>query len=125
LLIPETNQSLKNSRDRAGVLECHTRYGPMLEIGKPLHIRLAFTLMTFLKLSGEPLLDGVRPCPRCNMLPVDLVPDLYIGQGSKCGLDFIQKVVRIAGGLCQRCKRFLRGRAMGHGCSPLSGRQQP
>jgi hypothetical protein len=72
----------------------------MLEIGKPLHIGLAFPLVTFLKLSGEPLLEGVRPCPPRNMLPMDLVPDLYVGQGSKCGLDFIQKVVRIAGGLC-------------------------
>jgi hypothetical protein len=91
----------------------------MLEIGKPLHIGLAFPLVTFLKLSGKPLLEGVRPCPRRRMLPVDLVPDLYIGQGSKCSLNFIQTVVRIAGGLCQRCKRLLRGRAMGHGALPF------
>jgi hypothetical protein len=99
--------------------------GFYMEIGQPLHIGLAFPLVTLLKLSAEPLLEGVGPCPRRNMLPIDLEPDLYIGQGSKCGLDLIQKVVRIAGGLCQRRKRFVRGRAMGHGCSPLSGWQPP
>jgi hypothetical protein len=91
----------------------------MLEIAKLLHIGLAVPLVTFLKLSGKPLLEGVRPCPPRNRLPVEFEPDLYIGQGSKCGLDFIQKVVRIAGGLCQRCTRFLLGRAMGHGALPF------
>jgi hypothetical protein len=83
LLASETDQSLKNSRGRVDVLECHNPHGPMLEIGKPLHIGLAFPLVTLLKLSGEPLLEGVGPCPRRNMLPINLEPDLYIGQGSK------------------------------------------
>src|SRR5829696_7929305 len=121
LLAPETDQSLKNSHGRVDVLECHDCYGPILEIGKPLQIRLAVPLMTFLKLSGEALLCSFGTLPRCQLLSVLLIPDLKVRQSRQHDLKLGQKIVGISVGLCQRCKKFLRGRAMGHGCSPLFG----
>jgi hypothetical protein len=97
----------------------------MVEIGKPLHIRLASPLMAFLKLSGKAFLDGFRTCPPLQLLPVDVVPDLKVRQRGQGALKLTKEVVGIAGGHYQRCKRLLRGRAMGHGGSPLSGRQPP
>src|SRR5215207_11274847 len=91
LLAPETDQSFKNSRGRADVLERHDRYGPMLEIGKPLHIGLAVPLMTVLKLSGEPPLGSFRSLPRCQLLPVLLVPNLKVGQSRQHDLKLGQK----------------------------------
>jgi hypothetical protein len=35
----------------------------MLEIGKPLHMRLAVAPMALFKLNDKPLLDGVRTYP--------------------------------------------------------------
>jgi hypothetical protein len=95
-------------------VEPHDRRGPVLQIGKPLHVGLALALIAFLKLSGELLLDGFRTRPGLQPLPVDLVPDLNIGQcGERC-LKLIQEVVGLAGRLCQRCKMLLRGRATRH-----------
>jgi hypothetical protein len=54
----------------------------MLEIRKPLHIRLAVPLMTVLKLNGEPLLGSFATLPRCQLLSVLLIPDLKVRQAA-------------------------------------------
>jgi hypothetical protein len=76
-----------------------------MEISQPLQIRLPVPLVALLKLSGELCLDGVRPIPCLQPLPVGLILDLNIGQSGQRGLKLSQKIVRIAGCLWCRHKR--------------------
>jgi len=64
-----------------------------MEIGQPLHIRLALPLVALLKLSGKLLLDRFGTCPRVQPLPIGLELHLEISQDGKRGLKLRQKFV--------------------------------